>query len=188
MDEANDSQGLKIALAAFISLSTILMVTSYFLYSNAATVTANLEFERRALKQARDDLKKTRDLADVTLRQYHEMRTRIGTKAEDFDPAMAEITASFEKVDGRLNTLMSAVNTAVQTAQKDGAWGQALEDARLNVQKAIAICLSEPDKSYISSLDRLTEVMENMATLTTQLSREYVAARKKIEQTTGVNR
>ena len=31
---ANESQGLKIAVAAFVSLTVILAVTCYFLYSN----------------------------------------------------------------------------------------------------------------------------------------------------------
>ena len=31
---SSDSQGLKIAVAAFVSLTVILAVTSYFLYSN----------------------------------------------------------------------------------------------------------------------------------------------------------
>ena len=36
MAAANESQGLKIAVAAFITLTVILTVSSYFLYSNAA--------------------------------------------------------------------------------------------------------------------------------------------------------
>jgi len=35
MASANESQGLKIAVAAFLTLSVILAVTSYFLYSTS---------------------------------------------------------------------------------------------------------------------------------------------------------
>jgi hypothetical protein len=42
MTESDDSQGLKVAVAAFISLTVILAVTSYFLYSNYAMGQAKL--------------------------------------------------------------------------------------------------------------------------------------------------
>ena len=43
MAAANESQGLKIAVAAFITLTVILTVTSYFLYSNGASAEARLD-------------------------------------------------------------------------------------------------------------------------------------------------
>ena len=42
MAAANESQGLKIAVAAFIALTVILTVTSYFLYSNYSSAEARL--------------------------------------------------------------------------------------------------------------------------------------------------
>ena len=42
MDSANDSPGLKIAVAAFITISVMLGVTSYFLYSSLASVKRSL--------------------------------------------------------------------------------------------------------------------------------------------------
>ena len=86
--------------------------------------------------------------------QYDEMRTKIGTKAGEFEPAKEEIAANFKKIDERLNNLTNAVNAAVQKAQQNGAQGPELEDAKQNVQKAIASFRSEPNKTYISSLDR----------------------------------
>ena len=43
MAAANESQGLKIAVAAFITLTVILTVSSYFLYSNGASAEARRE-------------------------------------------------------------------------------------------------------------------------------------------------
>ena len=40
MAAANESQGLKIAVAAFITLTVILTVSSYFLYCNGASAEA----------------------------------------------------------------------------------------------------------------------------------------------------
>jgi predicted transcriptional regulator len=185
MAAANESQGLKIAVSAFITLTVILTVTSYFLYSNALSAEARLDSERYAHKNTQDAHKRTKDVADLALRHYDEIRTRIGTKAAEFDPAMKEISANFEKVEERLNNLINAVNAAVQTAQQNGAQGPELEDVKLNVQHAIASYRSEPNKTYISSLDRLTDAMENLALLTTQLSLKYVGVRKSLEGATS---
>jgi hypothetical protein len=43
MTESEDSPGLKIAVAAFLSLSVILAVTSYFLYADGVQAKARLE-------------------------------------------------------------------------------------------------------------------------------------------------
>jgi len=179
MAAANESQGLKIAVTAFITLAVILAVTSFFLYSNASYAKARLDSER-------DALRRTKHVADLALRQYDAMRTRIGTKAVEFGPAMEEISANFKKVEERLNNLSNAVNAAVQTAQQNGAQGPELEDAKLKVQKAIASYRNEPNKNYISSHDRLTELMEDLALLTNQLSLNYVAVRKSLEGATSV--
>jgi hypothetical protein len=178
MTTANESQGLKIAVAAFITVTVILAVTAYFLYSNVANAQARLASAREA--EHRDKL-----AANLALRQYDELRTRIGTKAEDFDAAKQEISASFKKVEERLENLMNTVNAAVQTAQQDGVQRPELEDAKLKLQKVIASYRNEPNKTYISSLARLTDAMEDLALLTAQLSRKSVSARKSPEATTG---
>jgi hypothetical protein len=178
MVAADESQGLKIAVAAFITLTVILAVTSYFLYSNAATAQARLDFEHEA--RAMD-----KHAAAQALRQYDEIRTRIGTKAVEFDAVREEISADFKKVDDRLNNLMGAVNAAVQAAQQRGSHGPELEAARLDIQKAIASYRSEPNKSYISALDRLTELMEQLVLLKTQLSHDDVGVKKSLDGDTG---
>ena len=43
MAAANESQGLKIAVAAFIALSVILSVSSYFLYSAYSAADAKVD-------------------------------------------------------------------------------------------------------------------------------------------------
>jgi hypothetical protein len=178
MAAENESQGLKIAVAAFISLTVILAVTAYFLYSSVSVAQARLGSALEA--EHRDKL-----AANLALRQYEELRTRIGTKANEFDAAKEEMSANFKKVEERLDNLMKAVDAAVQTAQQNGAHGPELEDAKLKFQKAIASYRSEPNKNYISSLGRLTELMENLANLTTQLSRNYVDMKKSPDGATS---
>jgi hypothetical protein len=166
----NESQGLKIAVAAFLTMSVILAVTSYFLYASASTAQARLDSEREGHMMAKK-------AAELAVGQYDEMRTRIGIRAAEFDAAKEEISANLKKVDERINSLESAVNTAIQTAQQNGAQGPELEDAKLKAQKAIASYRSEPNRNYISALERMTELVESLAILANQLSRN-VGARK----------
>jgi hypothetical protein len=158
MTAANESQGLKIAVSALITLTVILAVAAYFLYNNASFARARLAAEQDANRFARK-------AASLALHQYDEMRIRIGTKAEEFDAANAEIFASFQRVDERLDDLIKKVDAAVQTAREHGANGPELEAVRLKVQQAIAAYRNEPAKNYISALERLTEVLENLAIL-----------------------
>jgi len=181
MATASESQGLKIAVAAFIALSVLLTVSSYFLYDNSSKAEARLasESEKRAAAE------KAQNLA---LKDREELIARIGTKAGEIEPAKEEMTANLKKIDERLTNLTNAVNTAVQAAQANGAQGPELEETKQNVQKAIASFRSEPNKNYISSLDRLTELMENLSLLTTQLSLNYLNVRSSLEGATNVGK
>ena len=103
MAAANESQGLKIAVAAFITLTVILTVSSYFLYTNGASAEAKRE-------QAEENANvKTRAASDA-LNRLDEMRNKIGVKASEFEPAKEEIAAHLKKIDERLNALSEQVN------------------------------------------------------------------------------
>ncbi len=174
MSAAKESLGLKIAVAAFITLTVILTMTSCFFYSIATDAQARLD-------PLRHEHAKARYVADVAVRQYEEMRSLLGTKAYEFDAVNEEISAKFKNVDERLSNLMSAVDAAVENARQSGARGRDLEDAKLKLQKAVASYRSDPNKNCISALERLTELMENLALVTTELSRYYVGAGKGVE-------
>jgi hypothetical protein len=179
MAAANESQGLKIAVAAFIALTVILTVTSYFLYSAYSSADAKLT-------SAEEKLSAQQKSANLAITQYDEVRGKVGTKNQEYDQVKEEINAHFKKMDQRLENVTNAVNAAVQKAQADGAQGTELEEAKQNVQKIIASLRSEPNKSYISSIDRLQELFENLALLSTELSLNYVNLRKSLESATSV--
>jgi hypothetical protein len=179
MAAANESQGLKIAVATFIALTVILTVTSYFLYTAYSQADARLT-------SANDQLAQKSKESSLALTQYDEVRGKVGTKNQEYDQVKEEINAHFKKMDQRLENVTNAVNAAVQKAQADGAQGTELEEAKQNVQKIIASLRSEPNKSYISSIDRLQELFENLALLSTELSLNYVNLRKSLESATTV--
>ncbi len=78
MAAANESQGLKIAVAAFIALTVILTVTSYFLYSAYSTAEARLQ---SANEQCRDK-SKTANLALTQLRRNAKQDRHQGQEAD----------------------------------------------------------------------------------------------------------
>jgi hypothetical protein len=181
MAAANESQGLKIAVAAFIALTVILTVTCYFLYSAYAAADA----QKAA---AQDEASKQGKAASISLNQYEEVRGRVGTKTAEYDQAKEEIGAHFKKIDQRLDGMINAVNTAVGKAQAEGAQGTELEETKQRIAQIAASMRSEPNKAYISSLDRAAELMENLALLSTELSLNYVGLRKSLESATSVSK
>ena len=181
MAAANESQGLKIAVAAFIALTVILTVTSYFLYSGLFV--GRRQADSRPTKNCNKQEQGRRAWRSTSTTKCE---ARSAPRPQEYDPAKEEIAAHFKKIDERLDAMINAVNAAVQKAQAEGAQGTELEEAKQNVQKIIASLRSEPNKTYISSLDRITELMENLSLLTTELSLNYVNLRKSLESATSV--
>ena len=179
MAAANESQGLKIAVAAFVTLTVALAVTSYFLYSAYSRSEAQLESER-------DKLTKAQKVASDAVNQYDEFRKLAGARAEEFDPAKAEVGTFFKKNSDRINNLVTATNAAIQKAQQAGAESKDLEEARARVQTIVNSYQSEPNKNFISTLDRLTELLENISLLSTEMSSNYLGLRKSLESSTSV--
>ena len=175
---SNESQGLKIAVAAFIALSVILSVASYFLYSNYASAEARLASNT-------EELNKAKKAQSDALNQYDDLRGRIGTKAQEYDPAKEEIANHFKAINQRFDNIVAATNAAVQKAQAAGA-GQELQEARDKIQQIVQSYRSEPSKTYISSLDRISELMESLSLLSTELSLNYKDLRDRLESATNV--
>ncbi len=176
---ANESQGLKIAVAAFVVLTVALAVTSYFLYSAYSRSEAQLESEK-------DKASKAQRAASDAVNQYDSFREVAGARAQEFDAAKAEVAAFFKKNSDRINNLVTATNAAIQKAQQAGAESKDLEDARARVQTIVNSYQSEPNKNFISTLDRLTELLENVSLLSTEMSSNYVGLRKGLESSTSV--
>jgi hypothetical protein len=179
MAAANESQGLKIAVAAFVTLTVALAVTSYFLYTAYSRSEAMLESER-------DKLTKSQRAASDAVNQYDEFRKLAGARAEEFDPAKAEVAGFFKKNSDRINNLVTATNAAIQKAQQAGADSKDLEEAKARVQTIVNSYQSEPNKNFFSTLDRLTELLENISLLSTEMSTNYLGLRKSLESTTSV--
>src|SRR3954471_16308820 len=174
MAAANESQGLKIAVAAFVTLTVILAVTSYFLYSAYSKSEAQFE-------AAQEKLRTAQKAQNDAVNQYDDFRKLAGVRAEDADPAKAEVTAYFKKTDERIGNLANAVSAAIKQAQDAGATAAELEDAKAKGQTIVTSHRNEPNKNFISTQDRLVELLENLTLLSTQLSANYVGIRRGLE-------
>jgi hypothetical protein len=174
MAAANESQGLKIAVAAFVTLTVILAVTSYFLYSAYSKSEAQYEAAQEKLRTAQKG-------SSDAVSQYDDFRKFVGVRAEEADPARAEVTAYFKKTDERIGNLASTVGAAIKQAQDAGATAAELEDAKAKVQTIVTSYRNEPNKNFISTQDRLIELLENLTLLSTQLSANYVGLRRGLE-------
>ena len=172
MAAANESQGLKIAVAAFVTLTVILAVTSYFLYTAYSRSEAQFESERDKAKKAQDDTAKWQS-------NYGEFRQIAGVRSEDFDPAKTEVSTFFKKLNDRIGTLATATNAAISKAQQAGIDSKDLEEARSRVQTTINSYQSEPNKNFISAIDRLTELLETTSLLSTEMSSNFVGLRNE---------
>ncbi len=181
MAASNDSQGLKIAVAVFIALSVILAVTSYFLYSNGSVAEARLA-------KATED-KSTADRALSTqVTTNDDLRTRIGVRASEADAVKGEIDAHYKKVYEKLDLLGNSVRTVVQKVQQAGGQPQEVQDLLDKINQAIQSFRAENNRNYISSLDRLTELMENLSLLATEMGVNHVELRHALESATNVTK
>lgn len=176
----NDSQGLKIAVAAFVSLSVILAVTSYFLYS--AYAKADAQFTA-----AEQKAQTSQGAANIAQLQYEEMLKRIGSRGADFEAAKAEIQAEQKKVDDDINTLVGQANEAIARVKAAGASGPELDDVTTKVQQISSAYQTEPNKNYISSLARIKDLLRAMVLLDLEVTRDYTALKKNLESTNTVN-
>ncbi len=181
MPAANESQGLKIAVAAFVALTVILAVTSYFLYSNYDRTAAQLA----AAQQSEQTAKKAQSDA---LNQYEELRKRIGSRAEgEFDAVKAEVADRMKKIDEEIAQVGPMVNDAVGKVQAAGGTSPDLEDAKTRAVQIVASYQGEPNRNMISSLDRMKDLMLTLAALDAALARNYVDIRRSLESADRTN-
>jgi len=180
MAAANESQGLKIAVAIFVTLTVVLAVSTYFAYTSYSQADAKYT-------KAESDLQSAKKAQDIAVNQVDSLRKEIGTKAEEPDSIKAEMKAEDKKIDDVLGEMITKVNAMVQKAQADGATGTELEEAKAKVQQISAAYRSEPNKTYISRLARLAELVQNLSMLTTQVSLNYVDVKRNLESSNTVN-
>ena len=163
MAAANDSQGLKIAVASFVSLSVILAVTSYFMYSNYSAESAKAA---EAASKASESEKK----ATEATRTLREIRVKLGGGEYAGYETLDTLNNAIKNDTKKWQEKLAANSAELAKAFNNAPAGQA---KAAEVQKAVEISeqlikqvISEPQATFNSWIDRMVD----MATAETQLS------------------
>src|SRR2546421_593818 len=117
MAAANESQGLKIAVAIFVMLTVILAVSTYFSYTAYATAEAKREQADSKLQNSTKSELATKENFDALRKEF------VGARAEDFEAVKTEIKNEYKKIDDEVKGMIDQVNAAVDKAQAAGAQG-----------------------------------------------------------------
>lgn len=178
---ANESQGLKIAVAAFVSLTVVLAVTSYFLYSSYSKAEEQRVAAESKAQQA------TKASADA-LQQYQDVRNWAGyASIEDFEAVKAAKKKDDDAILAQINSIVQQTEEAVKAAQAGGETNPKFAELLQAARGTAAAYAAEPNKSYKDSLSKVASLLQNLTALSTNLALNDVALRKTIEQANKVN-
>jgi hypothetical protein len=174
MPAANESQGLKIAVAGLITLAVVLAVATYFAYSSYSDTSAKLA---EAVKATADADSKARQ----AIENLGKLKDRAGyTKASDY----TEVEEAIKKDDTRLAEQLAGIQANVQglidTYKQAGGNQQKIDELSQASAQLFTQIQSEPNRTFQSSIIRLTELIDNMAQLTTAMAIDNADLRKNL--------
>ena len=180
MAASNESQGLKIAVAVFVTLTVLMAVSTYFAYKAFTEADAKLTASESKLATA------NKAQSDA-LGQVEVLAKYIGSKSTEADAIKTERDNDYKKIDAEIKSIETQVDAAVAQAQAVGASGHELDEAKSKVRQLTNAYMADPNKNYMSSLARLTDLMKSLTALTTRMSFNYVDVKRGLEGANGVN-
>ena len=180
MAAANDSQGLKIAVASFVSLSVILAVTSYFMYSNYSTADAKATEEAKKSSEAQRQLVEMKE----SFKEWRENISRDFSKYDDVKSLKVASDKATAVWEAKLNTLAAEMTKAVGDAQARGAKDKEIEKAREIAESLVSSIAKDPQPTYLSRIDRMVDLVLAEGQLIVAIANDNVDLRQNLE---GVN-
>lgn len=187
MAAANESQGLKIAVAVFVTLAVVLAVTTYFGFSNYSQSEAKLakaESEKQGLTA---EFGKATTLIDF-------LKGRAGyAKAANEDPkALQDDLEGMMKKDDqlladKLNATNTALNQLIQRYRTAGGNNDKIAELTQFGSQLVAQINNEPNKTYQSSIDRMMTLVDDMAKLSGELTLDNEDLRSGLASTDATN-
>lgn len=182
MAAANESQGLKIAVAAFVTLSVVLAVMTYFGWSSYSQAAAKEA-------QARSDAGKAQQAAGEATKNFNYLRDRAGFAKAGED--LASIEAAVKKSDARLNERLAALSNSVKSMAESyraaGGSADKVNELTAAAEQVVAQIATEPNRTFDSTIDRMTQLVDNMSQLNAALVLDNEALRKGLQDTNQVN-
>jgi hypothetical protein len=181
MAAANESQGLKIAVAVFVSLTVILSVTAYFLYSNYSQT-----YEKMVAADAKAST--ANKAATDAIRDNETLRKRAGyEKVSEIQPLMDAIKKDQDKLGTDLDESANLINQMVSQSQSKGANSPAIASLRQQTTDLIQNFRSEPNVTFASSLERMGQLVRTQAQLVAAYSLDNIALRDDLTSVNQVN-
>ncbi|WZO96136.1 hypothetical protein EP7_003120 [Isosphaeraceae bacterium EP7] len=177
----NESQGLKIAVAAFVSLTVILAVTSYFLYSS---------YDQASVKQIAAERKASEsdNKASLAVQEANFLKTQAGySSIEDFEQAKAAMKKDQDAIAASIRDAAKEVNEAIAKSKAAGLNDPKFEELTASIQGLATQYESDPNKTYKDSLIRLKDLLLNQARLATNLSLNDLELRTRLENSAQVS-
>jgi hypothetical protein len=184
MPAANEAQGLKIAVAAFVTLTVVLAVTTYFAYSSYSQAAAR----QAAAESKASDENKARVQATQA---FNYLRDRAGyTKAGEDQGA---VEAAVKKDDQRLNDALTALSTKIKGLAEEyraaGGNSEKVTQLTRDADQLVAQITSDPiqNRTFASTINSMTQLLDNMAELSTSLTLDNEGLRKSLASVNAVN-
>lgn len=174
MPAASESQGLKIAVAGLITLAVVLAVATYFAYSSYSDTSAKLAEAQKAKSDADS-------AARQAIENLGKLKDRAGySKAEDYAAVEDAIKKDDTRLAEQLAGIQANVKGMIDAYRAAGGNQQKVDELSTAADQLFTQIQGEPNRTFQSSLTRLTELIDNMAQLTTAMSLDNEDLRKSL--------
>jgi len=170
----NESQGLKIAIAIFATLTVVLSVSTYMLYSSYSQTYQKMEEANKKASQANT-------AASSALTQYTELKDLAGySKFEDHEALKGALTKDKEAIKATVNAIDQEINQAVGQVQAAGGADAKIAEVQQLGRTIIQSYNELPDQNLAASLARVSELLKNTTRLASEISRDNITLRKDL--------
>ncbi|MBX6313282.1 MAG: hypothetical protein IRY99_10270 [Isosphaeraceae bacterium] len=171
---SNEAQGLKIAVAVFVTLTVILGVTTYFGFSNYATAEAQREDAVKQKNAALNEATKARQ-------ELTELKQIAGyEKIEEFPQLKDAIAKDSAKLRERINQINKEVSDMVAAYQQAGGNDKKIVELQSAANQIVAQYSAETFQSFQTLLNRMAELLANQAQLATAMALDNEALRRDL--------
>ena len=173
----NDNQGLKIAVAVFVTLSVILAVTTYFGFDGYSEASAKLE-------QANADASQAKQAQAAAIRSLGEVKEKIGYPKVADEAVTKQIADDQQATVTRVNEIAKSaedVATEYQTAAGDSVTAGQVKSFIDSLRDAAARLANEPNRTQTSTIDRLLGILASQSSLLGSVVGDYESTRKDLE-------
>jgi hypothetical protein len=181
MAAANESQGLKIAVAAFVTLTVVLAVTTYFGYSGYSQASEQLANEK-------SEKNKADATARTAVQDWNDLKKEYGyEKLEDPQAVRDAIKKDRKGLDDQVTQLRGKVTQALDRFKAAGGNQQKVDELNQAADQIVNQFLNEPSRTAMSTLSRLIELFDNTVQMTNELAFDNEDLRKQLAEANGIN-